>query len=262
MAVSNQQRWNPGHYAETARFVADLAMPVVELLAPRPGERILDLGCGDGALTAKLLEFGCEVVGVDSSREMIAVAKSLGLNAQLMDGEALEFYEEFDAVFSNAALHWMQNPRNVIDGVWRSLKPHGRFVGEFGGWGNVATIIDTLESALLLRGILVTNPWFFPRPEEYKTFLEARGFTVQTIALLPRPTPLPGDLHSWLEMFAQPYTSLLPAAEREQLISHVVEVLRPVLCSENGKWVADYVRLRFVALKPAGESNEKLEEKT
>lgn len=250
MTVSNQQRWNPDQYAKNARFVSDLAMPVVELLAPQPGERILDLGCGDGALTIRLLEFGCEVVGVDSSPEMIATAQTLGLNAQLMDGNALQFHHEFDAVFSNAALHWMKKPRQVIDGVWRSLKPGGRFVGECGGYGNVSTIVRAIESALLSRAVSASNPWFFPRADEYRNLLEARGFTVERIALFPRPTPLPGDLDGWLETFAQPHTSALPAAKRKEFISEVIELLRPVLCDENGNWRADYVRLRFSATKP------------
>lgn len=250
MTIPHMQRWNPEQYAENARFVSDLGMPVVELLSPQLGERILDLGCGDGALTIKLLNFGCEVVGVDSSPEMVAAARALGFDARVMDGQTLQFENEFDAVFSNAALHWMKEPQAVIDGVWRALKPGGRFVGEFGGDGNVSAIVTAIKSALTSRGLAVSSPWFFPRPEEYRKLLEAGGFAVQGIDLIPRPTPLPSDVAGWLETFAQPYVGILPAAEKPSLIAEVVEALRPVLYDANGNWVADYVRLRFSATRP------------
>ena len=250
MAISPVQRWNPEQYAENARFVSNLGMPVVELLSPQPGERVLDLGCGDGALTVKLLNFGCEVVGVDSSPEMAAVARALGLDAKVMEGQTLQFDNEFDAVFSNAALHWMKKPETVIRSVWCALKPGGRFVGEFGGYGNVSTIVTAIESTLTSRGLAVSSPWFFPSPEEYRKLLEAGGFVIQNIDLIPRPTPLPGDVGGWLETFAQPFTAVLPAAERQAFLAEVVEALRPVLCDANGNWEADYVRLRFSATKP------------
>jgi trans-aconitate methyltransferase len=250
MSSSNTQNWNPAQYGKNAKFVSDLGVSVVELLSPRSGERILDLGCGDGALTIKLVELGCTVVGVDSSAEMVNAAKSLGLDARVVDGQSLQFTNEFDAVFSNAALHWMKYPGSVISGVWHALKPRGRFVGEFGGYGNVAAIVTALESALSSRGMVVASPWFFPRPKEYSELLEARGFEVNTINLIPRPTLLPGDVGGWLETFAQPYTSALPAIDRRRFISEVVEALRKVLCDANGDWRADYVRLRFIATKP------------
>lgn len=250
MSSSSAQQWDPKQYAENARFVSDLGMPVVELLSPKLGERILDLGCGDGVLTRKLVELGCTVVGVDSSADMIAAAKSLGLDVQVIDEQTLPFINEFDAVFSNAALHWMKNPEHVIAGVSRALKFGGRFVAEFGGYGNVATIVTAIESSLSSRGMTVANPWFFPRPEEYRGFLEAMGFSVDSIALFPRLTPLPGDMGGWIETFAQSYTSALPATETRGVICEVVEALRPVLCDADGNWQADYVRLRFSARKP------------
>ena len=250
MSSSHAQHWDPAQYAEHARFVSDLGIPVMELLAPKPGERILDLGCGDGALTLKLAKHGCTVVGVDSSPEMVAAAKSLGLTAQVMNGHTLPFTNKFDAVFSNAALHWMTHPKDVIASVWRALKPGGRFVGEFGGYGNVASIVTAIESALSSRGVAVATPWFFPRPEEYRGLLEDRGFAVESLALIPRPTPLPGDMGGWLQTFAQPYASALSATERPGFISQIVTALRPVLCDATGNWHADYVRLRFSATKP------------
>lgn len=247
----NLQTWSPENYARNARFVSDLGMPVVELLAPKPGESILDLGCGDGALTLKLVHLGCNVVGVDASPDMIASAKALGLNASVVDGHALEFDTEFDAVFSNAALHWMNRPREVITGVWKALKPGGRFVGEFGGHGNVATILGAAEKLLADRGIHIESPVYFPTPEEYSTLLEAAGFEIRSIALIPRPTPLPGDAGDWLATFARYYVNALPIAEREGYLTEAVAALRPTLCDAGGNWTADYVRLRFCALKKA-----------
>ena len=252
MSSSHDQHWNPGLYAENARFVAELGLPVVELLSPRPGERVLDLGCGDGALTARLVELGCEAVGVDASPDMVAAARALGVDARVMDGQALPFDGEFDAVFSNAALHWMKEaPAAVIDGVWRALRPGGRFVAELGGRGNVSAIVTAIDAALAARGLAVSSPWFFPAPEQYRGLLEARGFVVRNIDLIPRPTALPGSVSGWLETFAQPYTSALPAAGRQEFTGEIVDALRPLLCDADGNWTADYVRLRFLAEKPA-----------
>ena len=253
MTDTHPPDWNPHHYAKHARFVSELGRPVVEWLLPRKGERILDLGCGDGSLTRTLLGFGCDVVGVDASPKMIQVAKSLGLKAEVMDGQKLLYDHEFDAVFSNAALHWMKKPEKVIAGVWCALKPGGRFVGELGGYGNVSSIVSALESALASRGFTVSCPWFFPQPEEYKMLLKRSGFTVERMVLFPRPTPLPGDVRGWLETFARPYTSVLPVIERRDLISEVMEALRPILFDREQHWVADYVRLRFSATKPRSE---------
>src|SRR5579862_4266048 len=137
------QRWDPGRYQETAGFVAVLGEPLLELLAAKPGERILDLGCGDGALTEKIAAVA-SVVAVDASADQIKAARARGLDAHVMDGTKLAFENEFDAVFSNAALHWMRDPDAVIAGVWRALKPGGRFVAECGGAGNVETIVKSL----------------------------------------------------------------------------------------------------------------------
>jgi SAM-dependent methyltransferase len=184
---------------------------------------------------------------------MIGAAKALGLEARVMDGQALQFEREFDAVFSNAALHWMKQPEKVVTGVWRALKPGGRFVGEFGGDGNVATVVAAVEGALRARGIDpgAFNPWYFPTDEEYRVLLAARGFVVNTCTLFPRLTPLPGNVVGWLETFAQSFAAALPDAERTALFEEVMEVCRPKLSDSNGRWHADYVRLRFSATKPA-----------
>jgi trans-aconitate methyltransferase len=252
MAITANQHWNPEQYAKHARFVSDLGMPVVELLAPRVGERILDLGCGDGALTKKLVELGGQVVGVDANSNMIAAAQARGVEAHVMEGQSLHFGLGFDAVFSNAALHWMQPLDAVIAGVWRALKPGGRFVGECGGNGNTATVIHALDSALRRRGINIqtVNPWYFPTVDAYRNILEAQGFSVSTIALMSRPTPLPGPLEDWLEIFAQSFMAPLPSAERAVFLAEVAALCRPTLCDAGGYWAVDYVRLRFAATKP------------
>jgi len=245
------QTWDPERYARNARFVSDLAAAVVELLNPRPRERILDLGCGDGVLTAKLAAMGCSVVGVDGSGAQIEAARKLGLDARVMDGERLSFDSEFDAVFSNAALHWMRNPEAVISGVWRALRPKGRFVAEFGGHGCVAKIKKALVDALNRRGQdgEAAVPWYFPTVDEYSTLLKKAGFSISTIALIPRPTPLPGDVTGWLETFGESFITCLPPAERPAYIAEVREALRPEITDAEGKWTADYVRLRFAAMK-------------
>ena len=243
------QRWDPKTYAANARFVAELGQPVVELLAPKPGERILDLGCGDGALTEKLAALGCVVVGVDASAEQIAAAKARGLDARVTDGQRLDFEAEFDAVFSNAALHWMREPDRVIAGVARALKPGGRFVGEMGGAGNIARIVEALTAALQRRRLAPELPWYFPGAEEYRAKLMAGGFAVREIALFPRPTPLPGDIAGWLETFGAGSLARLPESERAAFVAELREALRPHLRQPDGSWTVDYVRLRFAAVK-------------
>jgi len=249
--MSATQTWDPERYARNARFVTELGMPVVELLAPQAGERILDVGCGDGVLTEKLVAMRCVVVGVDGSAEQIAAARARGLDAHVMDGQALTFHDEFDAVFSNAALHWMKRADDVIAGVARALRRGGRFVAECGGYGCVATIEGALLDALASRGIdgRHVNPWYFPTVEDYRARLEAQGFAVPTIALIPRPTPLPSDITAWLETFAESFTAALPVAERRAFLAEVQTRLRPELCDAQGRWTADYVRLRFAAQK-------------
>ena len=248
--MRDAQTWDPDRYARNARFVSDLGMPVVKLLSPQPGERILDLGCGDGVLTRKLVDLGCDVVGVDGSALQVQAARSLGLEARVMDGQALEFEAEFDAVFSNAALHWMKRPDHVIGGVWRALKPDGRFVAEFGGAGCVARIRAALLRSLESRALDVNfvSPWYFPNAEEYGSRLRAGGFQIKYIALIPRRTPLPGEIRAWLETFAETFISAVPSCDRDSFINEVCEALRQDLW-DGEKWVADYVRLRFAATK-------------
>ena len=251
MSGVNDQVWKPEQYAQNARFVSDLGAPVVDLLSPRPRERVLDLGCGDGALTEKLVESGCRVVAVDGSAEQVAAARARGLDARVEQAERLSFFSEFDAVFSNAVLHWVKDQQSVLRGVWQALKPGGRFVAEMGGVGCVQSIRFALYEALTLRGIDPSDrdPWFFPDRDEYQALLSAAGFVTESIDIFPRPTPLPGDLKSWLETFAQPFLSGLNDSESDSLLTEVEANLRPQLLDEDQGWVADYVRLRFAARK-------------
>ena len=227
-----------------------LGQSALHLLNPQPGERILDVGCGDGTLSAKIIEAGASVVGVDGSPDMVAAAKQRGIDARLANAFHLSFDAEFDAAFSNAALHWMKNdPDAVLQGVRRSLKPGGRFAGEFGGHGNVAAITVALRAVLGGHGIQDSSsfsPWYFPSADEYRAKLEDAGFRVDSIELFPRPVILPTEMRGWLETFAGPFSQALPQQERAGALDEVVDLLRPALCDAEGHWTVDYVRLRFL----------------
>jgi SAM-dependent methyltransferase len=241
------QRWEPQRYLRNAGFVPALGRDVLALLVAQPGERILDLGCGDGTLTMQLAEIAT-VVAVDASAEQIAAAKARGLDARVMDGAALAFEHEFDAVFSNAALHWMRDPDAVIAGVRRALKPGGRFVAECGGAGNVAGVARALLASLARRGIDGgnANPWYFAAPDDYRARLESHDFVVTSMDLIPRPTPLPGRLGDWLDTFGESFLALVPLDQRETLKREVEAQLAPTMLL-GGVWTVDYVRLRFAA---------------
>jgi trans-aconitate methyltransferase len=242
--------WSPDSYSKNARFVSDLGEPLLRLLEPQPRQRILDLGCGDGALTVKIAAAGAVVVGVDSSLAQIQAARQRGLNALVMDGYRMGFKRDFDAVFSNAVLHWMKPPERVVEGVSNLLRPGGRFVGEFGGKGNVQIIRAGLHAGLRKRGFdpWVVDPWYNPSAAEYAALLTQFAFTVEYIELIPRLTQLPGDILDWLGLFAQPFTNSLEESERDNFLQEVTDAVEPSLRKPDGTWFADYVRLRFKAL--------------
>ena len=243
------QHWSAAHYAANARFVADLGAPVLDLLAPQRGERILDLGCGDGALTVAIAASGAHAVGVDGSADMIDAARARGLDARVMDGQRLAFDGAFDAVFSNAALHWMPDAGAVIAGVARALRPGGRFVGEMGGHLNVAAIATAIRAVLASRGYQPSFAWFFPTAEQYAALLARHGFTVNSIALFARPTPLATGMSGFLTTFAAPFLhDVLPDA-RPTILNDIETALAPSLRDHEGRWTGDYVRLRFHATR-------------
>jgi trans-aconitate methyltransferase len=246
-----RQVWNAEDYEKHARFVSDLAGPVLEWLQPQAGQRILDLGCGDGVLTEELKRRDVDVLGVDVSESLLAAALARGVETRRMDGQKLPFDAEFDAVFSNAALHWMSDAGAVIEGIFRALKPGGRFVAEFGGHGNVAAVTTAMRATARRRGgdAALAGPWFFPSVAVYREMLEERGFRVVRIGLFPRPTPLPTGMIAWLKVFRRPFFAQY-GAEEDQVLAEVEELLAPSLRDARGNWTADYVRLRVEAMKP------------
>lgn len=246
---TSHQNWSTETYDRNTRFVSDLGAPVVALLDPQPDERILDLGCGDGALTEKLIAAGAQVVGVDASESFVRSARERGVDARLGDAHALDLVQEFDAVFSNAALHWMLEPEKVIAGVARALRPEGRFVGEFGGFGNVAAVMSTMHAVGRAMGgdTSIAGPWFYPTPTQYAAMLKAGGFEVAQIGLHARPTPLPTGMRGWLETMRAPFFEQFGDRE-EEAYERVLAALAPSLRDHEGNWIADYTRLRFAAI--------------
>jgi SAM-dependent methyltransferase len=244
--------WSPETYLRNASFVPQLGQSVLELLDPKPGERILDIGCGEGMLTVQIQAAGAEVLAVDLSPAQVEAARARGVKAEVADGCDLDFSGAFDAVFSNAALHWMRPISKVFENVFRALKPGGRFVAEMGGAGNISSIRSALYDSLEARDLNPSryDPWSFPGPGEARGLLTQAGFEVEELSLFRRPTTLPGDIGGWLETFARPYLGAVGEAEHDALMNEVREVLRPQLMGDDGVWVADYVRLKFKAIKP------------
>jgi trans-aconitate methyltransferase len=238
-------------YEARHSFVWNLAADMLPLLAPAAGERILDLGCGTGQLTAKIAESGASVLGLDRSPEMIGQARQNfpGLEFRLGDGANFSFPGEFDAVFSNAALHWIPEAENVIRSIASSLRPGGRFIAEFGGKRNVQRLLDAARTALEARGHAFRNPWYFPSIGEYSTLLERQGFEVRTAWHFDRLTLLDDgedSMGDWIEMFGFAVLAPAPKPEWPAIIREMENSLRPQLY-RDGRWQLDYVRLRITA---------------
>jgi len=245
------QSWDAQAYEKNGAFVHGLAGGVLEWLAAQPGERILDLGCGDGQLTQRIAAAGAVVVGVDASPEMLAAARSRGIDAHEGCAELLPFADRsFDAVFSNAALHWVHGQDEMMTEVRRVLKPGGRFVAEMGGHGNIAAIRVALMAVLARHGYYDREDGvnYYPTPEIYTRRLERHGFKMRQISHFPRPTILSeSGMTGWLRTFRSGVLESLPEEIRETIVEETATLLAPALRDEEGNWTGDYVRLRFVA---------------
>jgi len=249
-----ENEWDTATYDDGHAFVFERGEGVVELLDPRPDERILDLGCGTGHLTHEIASTGADVVGLDASAEMIETAREAYPDLRFVRADARDFAveEPFDAVFSNAALHWIPDQDAVLESVADALTPDGRFVAELGGTGNLDAVIGAVEAAAARRGYDVENPWYFPSVGTYATALETHGFEVRYATLFDRPTELEDGadgLASWLEMFGDSLFEGIPDADRRAIVSAVEDRLRDDLFAD-GRWTADYRRLRVVARRP------------
>ena len=253
--MGSTAKWDAGLYDDKHSFVWKMAAGLVELLDPKPGEGILDVGCGTGHLTAEIAARGALLLGIDQSPEMIQQAreKHPGLRFEVMDAREISLVETFDAVFSNATLHWIKEPERVIRGIAKLLKPGGRFVAEFGGRGNVAGLMAAARSAWqkLRPGTQFDSPWFYPSVAEYAGLLERHGLEVTYALLFDRPTALEDGewgLRNWLEMFGSAMTGKLAKEERERLAEEIERQARGKLF-KDGQWVLDYRRLRILARK-------------
>ena len=240
-------RWVASDYATVGAFVPQLGQAALELLDPRSGERILDVGCGDGALSLKIVDRGAEVVGIDSSPEMVEAAQAVGIYAELMDAADMDYDRKFDAAFSNAALHWMPDKDRVAAAIFRALRLGGRFAGEMGGEGNLARLRDSLDTELVIRGYqppLEATNWY-ASAEEFASVYEAAGFIQVDARLIDRPTPLEHGVAAWVSTFRRGWldSAGVPEEERDELARAVAE--------RFGSSEADYVRLRFIMRKPA-----------
>ena len=244
------QHWEKEKYEKNARFVSVYGEELIEWLNPQKDEYILDLGCGDGVLTKKITEYGCKVLGLDGSQKFVEAARKIGIEAIQGDAQNMKFENEFDAIFSNAALHWMTNPEKVMEGVSRALKKGGRFVVEMGGKGNIEKIENVIFEITGKFGFKAKKIWFFPSEEDERVLLEKYGLKVKRMISFPRPTLLPTGIKGWLQTFSAPVLVNVPVEMHEKLIDEITEKVEKELeRNENGQILADYVRLRFEAVK-------------
>ena len=242
-------QWNVKLYEEKHSYVWQYGSQMLEILSPKPGESILDLGCGTGQLTAQIAATGAKVVGLDAAESAIATCRQNYPQLEFMVANGADFTVErdFDAVFSNAALHWIHPPAAAAKCIYQALKPGGRLVAEFGGKDNIKQIITAIEAAF---DEPQSDRWYFPSIGEYSTLLEQQGFRVNYAVWFPRPTKLEGEsgLANWLEMFAKDRFKTVSLATKANLIEQIESALRPSLY-RDGQWWADYCRIRIVAAK-------------
>ncbi len=252
--MSARTSWDAELYEAKHNFVWKLGEGVLDLLDPKPGERILDVGCGTGQLTRALVRRGAEAVGIDSSTDMIGQARQNFPEIRFVLGNAADmtFMEEFDGVFSNAALHWMMEAERVVERIAKALRRGGRFAAEFGGKGNIAHIMRAIHGVLAAYydGNVPQTRTYFPSVAEYGTLLERHGIEVRLAQLFDRPTPLEGEngMETWIRQFKWYYFEPLGREKREKALAQVVEALRPALW-DGTRWSADYRRLRIVAVR-------------
>ena len=253
---AGRANWNAGLYDDSFSFIWEYGSNLIDLLDPKPGKRILDLGCGTGHLTRAIADRGAEVTGIDHSSAMIEQARANypDIQFEVADATGFSFDEPFDAVFSNAVLHWVRDAEGAARSISRALKPGGRLIAEFGGRGNVSQIVEATLTVLREAGYPSRegrNPWYFPSIGEYAGLLEGQGLEPTSALLFDRPTLLDGGeggLALWLEMFGDSFFAGIPAADRQRIVAGIEDRLRPVLF-RDGAWHADYRRLRVVALK-------------
>lgn len=253
MSSDNNNEWSADRYDSDHSFVYEYGGDVVDLLSPEQGERILDLGCGTGHLTKQIHEAGAIAVGIDASPEMVEGARKEypDLDFRVADATRMEFEQEFDAVFSNATLHWIDRQDEVLDGVRRALRQGSRFVAELGGKGNVGRVLDVLTDELESRGYSGENPMYFPGLGEYTSRIESHGMEVRYARLFDRPTELDGGsdgLRSFFRMFGDRFLGDLDEEEWGEVVSAVEDELRPELYSD-GSWTLGFRRLRFRAVR-------------
>jgi len=245
-SVASTSDWDAADYARAGGFVAELGEAALDLLDPQPGEHILDVGCGDGTLTQKIVERGATVVGIDNNLSMVAAAKARGLDARLMDAAQLKFGEAFDAAFSNATLHWVLDKERAARAIWFSLKHGGRFAGEMGGEGNLARLREALDDVLVARGFgppTYAANWY-PTPDEFAAVYEQAGFKDIDARLIERPTVLEHGVAAWVTTFRKGWLDRAGVPEEERA------GVAAVVADRVGTDVADYVRLRFIMRKP------------
>jgi trans-aconitate 2-methyltransferase len=240
--------WDAARYQDQHSFVWRYGANLLELLNPQPGERILDLGCGTGQLAAEIARAGAHVVGLDNSADMLASARKNfpHLTFVLADAASFDYPEPFDAVFSNAALHWVKNAEGSVSSIARALRPGGRFIAEFGGRGNIALVQAALR-AVLGPSADEQSPWYYPSIGEYAPILERHGLELRNASLFDRPTQLEGEngMDHWLRMFTQTYLRQFSPERADEIVRQLVEQLRPALYCD-GVWTVDYRRLRVV----------------
>ena len=245
-AGASTSKWDPADYARVGGFVARLGAAALDLLEPKPGERILDVGCGDGTLTRQIAERGATVVGIDNSPEMVAAARAKGVDALLLDVADMSFAAEFDAAFSNATLHWVLEKQKAARAIFYALKPGGRFAGEMGGEGNIARLRDALDEELIIRGYqppVDASNWY-ASPQEFADIYEAAGFDQIDARSIERPTVIEHGITEWVTTFRRGWLdrAQVPEGERHEIGTAVADRV--------GSNVADYVRLRFIMRKP------------